>query len=367
MCRCKMIFILVLFGVLLFSCNVEPQKQLILGSYSRGVTTGNLTFLEDLGKQIFFDTDLSEPAGQSCSSCHDPSTGFAEPEQSLPVSEGVIAGRYGGRNAPSAAYASFIPEFNPRKTLGGQFWDGRAADLVEQAKGPFLNPVEMNNPDKAAVVAKVQAASYSALFEQEFGPNAFEDVEAAYHNIAVAIAEYEASTEVNQFSSKFDAVQAGQDHYTWQESTGKRLYETRGKCFICHPDIPGRNTLALMTNFDYRNLGLPANTEFPFNTFPPSTDLGLGVTTGKSKDDGKFKIPSLRNIALTAPYTHNGQFKTLKEMVHFLNTRDIPGEWPGPEVNRNISPSIIGDMGLSDQEEDAIVTYLMTFTDGYRR
>lgn len=315
---------------------------------------------------MYFDTNLSEPAGQSCASCHHPTAGFADPDQGLPVSEGVIPGRFGNRNSPSASYALFYPKFNPKKTIGGQFWDGRAANLVEQAKGPFLNPVEMNNPDKATVVAKVAAAAYAPLFEQEFGPDAFTDVETAYHNIAVAIAEYEASSEVNQFSSKFDAVQAGLAEFTPLEAEGESLYSGRGKCAHCHADKSTGGKPVLMTDFDFHNLGLPANTEYPFNTFPPSVDLGLGGFTGEPKDNGKFKTPHLRNIAETAPYMHNGVLKTLKEVVHFYNTRDIPGEWPPPEVEDNISSSFLGDLGLTDAEEDAIVAYMMTFSDGYQ-
>ena len=118
-----------------------------------------LTAQEQLGKNIYFDAQLSEPAGQACASCHDTGAGFADPDRHLPVSEGVIPGRFGNRNSPSAAYATFFPPFTTKGGIrGGQFWDGRAATLAEQAKGPLLNPLEMDNPDKASVVKKVAAA-----------------------------------------------------------------------------------------------------------------------------------------------------------------------------------------------------------------
>jgi cytochrome c peroxidase len=331
-----------------------------------GVSSRALLPIEDLGKALFEDTNLSEPAGQGCVSCHHPDAGFADPDQELPVSEGVIAGRFGNRNSPSAAYAFLFPEFNASKSTGGQFWDGRAANLVEQAKGPFLNPVEMNNPDKATVVAKVQAATYASLFEAEFGPGAFADVETAYHNIAVAIAAYEASSEVNPFTSKFDYVQAGLAEFTPQEAAGEKLFSGRGKCAHCHSDSASKNNPVSFTDFDYHNLGLPTNTAFP-EFFPPGfVDNGLGGVSGDPRENGLFKTPHLRNIAMTPPYMHNGVLATLKDVVHFYNTRDVAGEWPAPEVDENISSSFLGDLGLTSAEEDDIVAYMLTFTDGYQ-
>src|SRR3990172_6921315 len=131
-------------------------------------TSMALTPREQLGKNLFFDTNLSEPVGQSCSSCHDPAAGFADPDQNLPVSEGVIPGRFGGRNSPAAAYATFSPLFTLSGGVQGrQFWDGRAIDLAAQARGPFLNPVEMNNTSRAQVIGKVLASAYASQFTQQ--------------------------------------------------------------------------------------------------------------------------------------------------------------------------------------------------------
>lgn len=330
------------------------------------VSAQALTPVEELGKLLFFDQNLSEPAGQACADCHHPSAGFADPDQFLPVSEGVIAGRFGGRNSPSAAYAVFFPEYDPQKTLGGQFWDGRAANLVEQAKGPFLNPVEMNNVSEAQVVGKVAVSSYAQLFEDVFGPDAFADVGIAYHNIAVAIAAYEGTAEVNPFSSKWDYYKAGLVELTPLEAEGEKLYNGSAKCGHCHPTKVGGSAPVIFSDFDYHNLGLPQNTEYPFSLLDPiPIDLGLGGITGDPGDDGKFKTPHLRNIALTAPYMHNGILKTLKEVVNFYNTRDLPGMWPAPEVPYNLDGKFLGDLGLTDAEEDAIVAFMLTFTDGY--
>ncbi len=333
-------------------------------------TASALTNTEQLGKNLYFDTNLSEPAGQSCSSCHDPAAGFADPDQNLPVSEGVIPGRFGGRNSPAAAYATFNPLFTLSGGVqGGQFWDGRARDLAAQARGPFLNPVEMNNTSRAQVIGKIQASAYASLFAQLCGSGSVSNatyVNAAYVCMSEAIATFEGSSELNKFSSKFDAYMAGAATLTAQEEQGRKLFGGAGKCAHCHDDSGSRNVPALFTDFKYHNLGLPKNTEFPFTASTP-VDLGLGGPTGGNpnvnSDKGKFKTPHLRNIAKTAPYMHNGVLKTLKEVVHFYNTRDIPGLWPAPEYPATMGSSFMGDLGLTSAEEDAIVAFMMTFTD----
>jgi len=327
-----------------------------------------LTPQQHLGKFLYFDANLSEPAGQSCASCHHPHVGFADPDIHLPVSEGVIPGRFGGRNSPSAAYAVFFPEFsyNNGIAIGGQFWDGRATNLTEQAKGPFLNPVEMNNPDRETVLADVQASSYIDLFEYICGPTT--NTDAAYHCLAASIADYEGSAELNQFTSKFDYVQAGLASFTRDEKRGQMLFNGKAQCSQCHTTGNGMMGMGgpgniLFTDFRYYNLGLPKNTEFPLTANP--VDLGLGGRLGVAAENGKFKNPHLRNIALTPPYMHNGLLKTLKEVVHFYNTRDIPGLWDAPEVPENVETQLLGNLGLSSSEEDDIVAFMMTFTDGY--
>ena len=329
-----------------------------------------LTSLESLGKQLYFDQRLSTPNGQACADCHLPSAGWADPDNGIPVSEGVIAGRFGTRNSPTAAYAAFSPAFqwNAMKGVyvGGQFWDGRAADLVAQAKGPFLNPVEMNNPDKAAVVNDVRSASYASLFRRVFGSGSLTNVTKAYDNIAVAIAGYEKSTEVNAFTSKYDLYMAGKAALTAQEQQGMMLFRGKGNCSTCHGSCGmggggmggggmggggmgggmggggcGMGSGAVFTDFSYRNLGIPRNTTLPYFDGAP-IDLGLGGVLKDASQDGKFKVPTLRNVAKTAPYTHNGYFTSLSELIRFYNTRDLGG-WPAAEVPRNVS----GELGRS--------------------
>lgn len=347
-------------------------KLLFISSITAGLlavsfTAAALTDQETLGQNLFFDTNLSEPAGQACASCHDPNAGFADPDQNIPVSEGVIAGLFGQRNSPTASYAVFSPVFTTSGGIqGGQFWDGRAATLAEQAKGPFLNPVEMANTSRAQVIGKIAASSYSVLFEQTCGPNAFDpgNVDQSYNCMADAIAAFEGTSIFSPFSSKYDAVQAGSASFTVQEQDGLDLFTGNAKCAHCH-DLGNGGNPDIFSDFKFHNIGLPRNPEIYGLTGSTFTDLGLGGVLNDAKENGAFKTSHLRNVELTPPYMHNGVLKTLKEVVHFYNTRDIPGLWPAPEVPDNLDSKFVGDLGLTDAEEDAIVAFLLTLTDGY--
>ncbi|MBW6518983.1 MAG: cytochrome-c peroxidase [ANME-2 cluster archaeon] len=353
-----------------------------------------LTPQEELGKKIYFDDNLSVPQGQSCASCHDPQFGFAEPDSSRAVSQGAIPVRFGNRNSPTAAYAAYSPEFHYDKAngmyVGGQFWDGRASNLAEQAKGPFLNPLEMNNPSKSAVIKKISNSNYADLFKAVYGQDAFADVEKAYDQMAIAIAAFENTDELNKFTSKYDKYQAGKIKLTPLEQKGLKLFNNpkKGNCAACHPSTAGPYAAKpLFTDFTYDNLGVPSNLGmlgdspalmyyYPFY-YPPIApnfnqdglmfvDYGLGGIVMSSGEMGKMKVPTLRNVAITPPYMHNGAFKSLKEVVHFYNTRDVPNAgWPAPEVSMNVNTNELGNLGLSDKEEDAIVAFMKTLTDGY--
>lgn len=180
----------------------------------QGMAQTALTPNEELGQFLYFDENLSEPAGQACASCHEPAFGFVDPDKGIPVSEGVIPGLFGGRNSPASAYAMYAPSFHfdagEGLWVGGQFWDGRATGdvlgdpLADQALGPFLNPVEMANTSKAQVIADVAASEYASLFEQVWGPGSLDDVEAAYDQVALSIAAFERTPLFGAFSSKYD-------------------------------------------------------------------------------------------------------------------------------------------------------------------
>lgn len=361
--------------------------------------SASLTPQERLGKKLFFDRNLSDPQGQACAACHGPEVGYTGPDADInaagAVYEGAVAGRFGNRKPPAAAYAGDSPilHWDGAKWVGGMFWDGRATGetlgdpLAEQALGPFLNPLEQNNFSPQAVIDKVLASSYAGLFLQVCTDP---DTTRRYECIGRAIAAYERSSEVSQFTSKYDYWLKGKARLTGEEQRGLRLFMGKAKCANCH-------VAPLFTDFTYDNLGVPRNPQNPFYNEPdwnPAgedwVDEGLGGflqatgTTGWEAEVGKQKVPTLRNVDLrptghlcnaggrharhfVKAYAHNGYFKSLEEIVHFYNTRDVPGAgWPAPEVAENINTTEMGDLGLNHGEERAIVAFLKTLSDGYR-
>ncbi len=332
-----------------------------------------------LGKEIFFDKGLSNPVGQSCSSCHNPATAFSDPNHNA-VSPGAVDGLFGNRNAPSIAYAMFSPSLywstEDSSYKGGFFWDGRVNTLEEQAQKPFLNMLEMDNIDASMVIGKLKNSRTYTLYQQVYGEVG--DVDKAFDNIAKALAAYERSAELNPFTSKFDYYLKGQASLSAQELNGLQLFKDtlRAQCTNCHsadPDpVSGK---ILFTDFTYTNDGVPKNPNNPYYTIPSSfnplgvnyIDDGIGAFLGNHHFDGEFKVSSLRNIALTAPYFHNGSFNTLEDVVHFYNTRDVPNSgFAPPEVASTVDTVETGNLHLTAQEEAYIVAFLKTLTDGYR-
>ena len=342
-----------------------------------------------LGRLLFFEAALSHPGGQSCATCHTPEAGFADPDDSLPVSRGALSDRVGSRNTPTAAYASFSPPLHydaeGETYVGGLFLDGRASSLSEQAQGPLLNPLEMNNDDKAMVLSNLKNSGSIGAFLRVHGQSALSQsdpasAEAACAKLADAIAAFERSAELNSFTSKFDASLRGRVTLTAEESQGLELFNGKANCSACHPStVTGSEPGPLFTDFTYDNVGIPKNQASPFLALskdlnpdgPDFIDHGLATTVARldparaQDQDGKFKVPTLRNVGLTAPYGHNGYFRTLKEIVHFYNTRDLAdAKWPPAEVLATVNHEELGDLKLTDQEEDALVAFLLTLSDG---
>jgi len=334
---------------------------------------------EALGKRLFFDPVLSDPPGQSCASCHAPQTGFADPRQTA-VSEGVHRGRFTRRNAPSIAYLGTVPplHYEPKEEtyVGGFFYDGRAKGFTDQIDGPLFSPVEMANTNKKQLVDRLRSSPYLREFQKVYGDNALIDTDTGFAQLGEVLAAYQRSEEVSPFSSKYDLYLAGKVKLTPAEERGLRLYadEKKGNCAACHPHERGpEGTPPLFTDFTYDNIGVPKNTASPFLTQPTAfnragrdaIDLGLGETVKDRQQNGKFKVTTLRNISLTAPYMHNGIFATLEEVVDFYNTRDVDPKWAPPEVPENVNKEELGDLKLADNEVRDIVTFLKTLTDGY--
>ena len=260
---------------------------------------------------------------------------------------------------------------------GGLFWDGRVNTLAEQAQGPPLNPLEMANPDIETIAEKLQALNYAELFTEVYGADALRDPAKAYDNMADAIAAYEKTSEVSPFSSKYDHFLRGETELSEQEMRGLRLFEDedKGNCAACHPsksDDDDEDSRPLFTDFTYDNLGTPKNPENPFYSLPKElnpdgfafVDLGLGAVVNDPAENGKFRVPTLRNVAITPPYMHNGVFKTLFTVLAFYNTRDVAG-WPPPEVAATVNREELGDLGLTNQELEDVAAFLRTLTDGW--
>jgi len=381
-----------------------------------------LSPMEELGKRLFFDQNLSVPAGQECAACHGPLVGFTGPSEHFNktggVYEGAVKGRFGNRKPPAAAYAGGSPKLHRNEQgefVGGMFWDGRATGdvlgdpLAEQAMGPFLNPLEQNMPDAKSLVLAVSKSGYAGLFEKVFGPGSLDadkDPQGTYVKIGRALAAYERSAEVNPFSSRFDDF--------WRAASGKGLkieaingstvtdfrdlglaenelrglvlFRSKGKCANCHVLIPADGKPPVFADYKYDNLGIPRNAGNPFygqdKTFNPDgtnwVDTGLGgfletvehFKAYAAENYGRHRTPTLRNVdkrpspGFVKAFMHNGYFKSLKDIVHFYNTRDVAGAgWPPPEVAANVNTSEMGDLGLNRAEEDAIVAFMKTLTD----
>lgn len=438
----------------------KPARAIVTLAIGASLTlSAAITFAESeivtLGGAIYSDLNLSKNGNQACKTCHQKSAGFADQENRAdpimyPVSDGSDPLLFGGRNAPSSAYGGSSPVFyfdtEEQLFLGGMFWDGRATGwtlgdpLTEQALGPFTNPVEMALPDKAAVIAIIQASGYAEKFMKVFGPDAFIDVDTAYDNVGRAIAAFERSDNIMRYNSKFDqfwkeqggnvetfgvngdgaytGLDAGfkSKYLTNQEAEGLALFNAvdKGNCAACHLTSNDGDNPPVFTDFSYDNLGIPVNPQIVVLAGPQKIDFGLGAmvsqlmsacgdasgfdcdayfkggceqlpaeleavclgnnglvglpdgfdgnTTVYVSEAGKFKVPTLRNVARSAPYGHNGYFITLEDITNFYNTRDVFA-WPAPEVSLNVNSDELGALGLTDVEVAAIVAFLKSLTD----
>ncbi|HWA77159.1 MAG TPA: cytochrome c peroxidase [Polyangiaceae bacterium] len=383
----------------------------VAASSPRVAVNAGLTSLQLLGSKLFDEPALSEPPGKACSSCHEAERAFTGNAGSrIPaVAAGSRQEVFGNRNVPGIAYASFRPPFSfvsetdgdgpPHlEPQGGFFWDGRANSLSEQAKGPLLNPREMNNSSAASVVDKVRRSSSASLFRSLFGANAFDDVDSAFDRIAQALAAFESSSRFHPFSSKFDEVLRRRATFSALEARGFELFKNpeKGNCIACHSGNERSNDPAdwLFTDFTFDALGLPRNPALPDNAAETAFDLGLCRQEGLARRApvgveveslcGAFQVPTLRNVEVTAPYGHNGVFATLTDVVRFYVTRDTnPERWyptraGSPRQFDDLPPQYRGNVNrdeapydrkpgqaprLNEQEIAAVVAFLRTLTD----
>jgi cytochrome c peroxidase len=345
--------------------------------------------IEGIGRALFFDTNLSVNRSQACATCHSPQHAFVDPRSNASgraVSLGFDGKLLGDRNTPTITYAAFSPKFSLNDDLlyvGGQFLDGREIDLTTQAQQPFLNPTEMGMPTKASVVARLQENPvYVASFKQYFGDDIFEQTDKAYHAMANSIASFEKSELFSPFDSKYDRYLRGQYKMTDLEELGMTLFFSQQftNCHNCHQLKPSPNREGeTFSNYQYHNIGVPVNkaARTVNGTAPDFIDKGLfqNPNVDDQNQVGKFKVPTLRNVAVTSPYMHNGVFNDLRTVVLFYNKfnsnsskRQINPEsgkqWESPEVSRNISLSELEKgPALEDRRIDALVAFMQTLTD----
>lgn len=275
-----------------------------------------------LGEMLFNDTILSSDYSISCASCHIAQFGFAD---TAAFSTGV-GGKKTARNSPS------VMNMLSRSLF---FWDGRANTLEEQALQPISNPDEMNLPIEEAIERLNNNASYRQYFTAIFGENPSKE------NLGRAIAAFEKTLETA--STHFDRYMNDVDSFTESEKRGHEIFNEKGKCFDCHfsPDFTGD---------EFKNIGL-----FDGKTL---NDSGRYLITRKKEDIGRFKVPGLRNIAVTAPYMHNGMFATLREVIDYY---DNPNKVVPRHKNRD--ELLSKPLNLTEQEKQDLEAFLKTLTD----
>jgi cytochrome c peroxidase len=267
-----------------------------------------------LGKQLYFDPRLSADKTVSCSTCHNPAHGWSDARS---TSAGV-GGQVGGRNAPTVLNAAFH-RF--------QFWDGRAATLEEQALGPIENPIEMNLPVEEAVKRLNEIEGYKKQFNEIFGGDVTKET------LAKAIAAYERT--ILSGDAPYDRYKAG-DKSALSESAvrGMTLFFGRANCSACHS---GPN----FTDFAFHNIGIGMD--------KPEPDQGRFVVSKLEGDTGAFKTPTLREVARTAPYMHDGSLKALEEVIdHYVK---------GATPNKYLDEEIF-NMKLTEQDKADLVTFM---------
>jgi len=282
-----------------------------------------------LGKKLFFDPILSADNTQSCATCHDPKFSFAE---KLQFSEG-IDGLLGTRNS--------MPLFNMAWNFDEKFfWDGRVSGLQKQAIEPVRNPIEMHNTWVNAMRVLQDNSEYPALFFAAFGTRKVDSV-----LVTKAIAQFERT--LISSNSKFDKHLLGTATLSSSELNGFNVFmdETKGDCFHCH----GSDKNPLWTDNAFHNNGLDA----------VITDIGLAKVTGDPSDNGKFKSPSIRNLAFTAPYMHDGRFSTLEQVINHYSE----GLKASPTIDPLMKKVSAGGVHLSAQEKADLKAFLLSLSD----
>lgn len=339
---------------------------------------------ESLGEALFLDKNLSKNRTQSCATCHNPDAGFADNRANgvkKMASLGDDNKSLGNRQAPTAAYSKFSPEFHfdekKQKYVGGQFWDGRAKTLEEQAGGPPLNPIEMGMKDKKEVVERIKEnAYYVQAFKELFADDIFSDEVKAYDAMTQAIASFERTNAFSSFDSKYDRYLKGEYDLTPLEDLGKSIFfsNNNNSCATCHVLKGEDKEGETFTNYEFHNIGTPSNKTLRAKNKVTQIDKGLAENPNitDASQTGKYKVPTLRNVAVTAPYMHNGVFSDLKTVIEFYDkynnkqraiNKETKKPWDEPEVKENMALKELKAKELTDKKVEALVAFLKILTD----
>ncbi|MCI7479276.1 MAG: c-type cytochrome [[Pasteurella] aerogenes] len=341
-----------------------------------------------LGQILFFDTALSRNQTQNCSTCHNPDTAFVDLRENSAqkmVSAGDDPHLFGNRNSPTMLYAKYSPAFyfdeKTQQYIGGQFWDGRAKNLTEQAGGPPLNPLEMGMPSKLEVAKRLASLPmYVGLFMQHYGEDVWQSVDNVYAAMEDAIATFQQEKALlAPFDSKYDKFLRQEYQLTELEEKGRSLFfdKNQTNCSSCHQLQEENHAEETFSNYHYYNIGVPKNVALIAhnNLAPDFVDNGLldnPRVNGDVAQKGKFKVPTLRNVAVTAPYMHNGLFKELKTVLLFLDHYNNPQrkinpetqqQWDAPEYEATLAHEDLKGKPLSDDQIEALEAFLKTLTD----
>ncbi|NMV36355.1 cytochrome-c peroxidase [Ralstonia insidiosa] len=361
-----------------------------------------------LGKALFFDPALSASGRQACASCHSPTHAYGPPNDLSVQLGGADMHKTGVRAAPSLRYIQNVPPFSEhffendgndsedQGPTGGYTWDGRVSSTHDQARIPLLSAHEMANGTPAAVVAKLRNGRHAQTFRQVFGDDILDNEDTAFRAALMALEVFQQTpSEFYPYDSKYDAFLRKQVKLSPQEMRGLQVFAdpAKGNCASCHVSaIKQDGAFPAFTDFGHIAVGVPRNLALAANADPAFFDLGLcgpDRTDLKDRTDycGRFRTPSLRNVALRKTFFHNGAIHSLEDAVRFYAQRDTqPQKWyprkadgtvdkfddlPAQyRANVNMEPPFGGKPGdkpvLSEADVRDIVAFLKTLTDGYR-
>jgi cytochrome c peroxidase len=362
--------------------------------------------MTELGRVMFFDAGLSASGKLACATCHDPRFAYGPSDKRAVHLGGVSSQSAGTRAVPSLRYIQTVPSFSEHHfdeavdesvdqgPTGGHMWDGRADTAHDQARLPLLSPLEMANASAADIVAHVRTAAYADTIRQTYGDDVFDDAARTFKAVLMALEVFEQSPrDFYPYDSKYDAWLRGQVQLSPAETRGLKVFSdpAKGNCSSCHPSQIANGSFPQFTDFGFIALGVPRNAEIPANKDSSYFDLGLCGPERKDLSDraeycGRFRTPSLRNVAIRNSFFHNGAFHSLRRVIEFYAERDTRPEKYYPHrkdgsldkyddlpeayrANVNTDAPFGGRPGrrstLGASEITDMLAFLDTLTDGY--